>query len=124
VAALLARARTATDSRLTRSRDDLGHLRERVAALSPAATLARGYAVVQTADGSVLRDPADAPVGSALRLRLGGGDLAASSQGPWTGRPPANTDPGTTAASAKATSPRKRTTRSGPREGGTVKVEP
>jgi exodeoxyribonuclease VII large subunit len=77
---------------LERAGENVGHLRDRVAALSPAATLARGYAVVQTAAGAVLRDPADADTGDLLRLRLAGGELAATAQGPWAptvdSRPP------------------------------------
>ena len=50
----------------------------RTSALSPAATLVRGYAVVQRArDGAVVRSPADAADGEALRLLLADGRLAA-----------------------------------------------
>jgi exodeoxyribonuclease VII large subunit len=49
-----------------------------VAALSPAATLQRGYAVVQRADGAVVRAPSDVDSGDALRLRLAGGELTAA----------------------------------------------
>jgi exodeoxyribonuclease VII large subunit len=83
VTQLRERGRGALRIALARAADDLGHLRERVAALSPAATLARGYAVVQTASGAVLRDPAAADPGDLLRLRLAGGQLAAQVQGPW-----------------------------------------
>ena len=77
------RGRSALRGRLDRAADDVVHLRERVAALSPAATLARGYAVVQTADGDVVRDPADVGDGALLRLRVAAGDLAARAAGPW-----------------------------------------
>jgi exodeoxyribonuclease VII large subunit len=63
----------------------LDRLVAQVAALSPAATLARGYAVVQRDDGAVLRRPADAPPGARLRLRLDGGELAAVAAGPADG---------------------------------------
>jgi exodeoxyribonuclease VII large subunit len=79
------RGRTALSGRLDRAGDDVAHLRGRVRALSPAATLARGYAVVQTADGDVVHEPAQVPVGTLLRLRLAGGDLAAQAAGPWPG---------------------------------------
>jgi exodeoxyribonuclease VII large subunit len=46
-----------------------------VAALSPAATLERGYAVVQKTDGTLVRDPADAADGELLRVRVAGGRL-------------------------------------------------
>lgn len=83
LAALTCRARQAVTARLDRAEDDLRHLRERVHALSPAATLARGYAVVQDAAGAVLRDPAAVADGEPLRVRLSGGDLAATAAGPW-----------------------------------------
>lgn len=63
---------------LERATDDLSHRQERVRALSPAATLERGYAIVQRADGSVLRDPEAATVGEELTLRLAGGALPAT----------------------------------------------
>lgn len=71
------RARQVFGSRLDRATDDVRHLRTQVRALSPAATLERGYAVVQRADGTVLRSPEGVHAGERLRLRLSGGDLAA-----------------------------------------------
>ena len=47
----------------------------RVTALSPKATLDRGYAVVQRSDGSVLRAAADAPPQTPLHVRLADGSL-------------------------------------------------
>lgn len=63
--------------------DRVGHLAARLSTLGPAATLARGYAVVQTVDGTaaVLRSTADAPEGTALRIRLADGALGAVSTG-------------------------------------------
>jgi len=55
-------------------------VREAVAslrALSPQATLDRGFAVVQDAKGRVVRDPAAVAEGAPLRLRLARGELAA-----------------------------------------------
>jgi exodeoxyribonuclease VII large subunit len=46
-----------------------------VAALSPAATLERGYAVVQRADGSLVRDPAEVADDERLQVRVAGGRL-------------------------------------------------
>ncbi len=71
-----ARATRAGQARLTQAAQDVDHLRHRVRALSPAATLARGYAVAQTADGRVVRSPGDVSAGDALRVRLDGGDLS------------------------------------------------
>lgn len=66
-------------------RDRIGHLSARLATLGPAATLARGYAVVQTLAGSgeatVLRSEVDAPDGTPLRIRLAYGAITAVSTG-------------------------------------------
>jgi exodeoxyribonuclease VII large subunit len=61
----------------------VGHLGARLTTLGPAATLARGYAVVQAIDGSaaVLRSTADAPDGTRLRIRVADGALGAVSTG-------------------------------------------
>ena len=60
---------------------DLAHRRAQLAVLGPAATLARGYAVVQSA-GTVLRSVADAPAGADLRIRVADGAVRAVSSGP------------------------------------------
>lgn len=69
--------------------DRVGHLAARLATLGPAATLARGYAVVQTVPASgpltVLRSVGDAPAGTRLRVRVGDGAVAAVSEGPTDG---------------------------------------
>jgi exodeoxyribonuclease VII large subunit len=61
----------------------VGHLSARLATLGPAATLARGYAVVQVASGSmaVLRSTADAPAGTRLRIRVADGAITTVSEG-------------------------------------------
>ncbi len=65
----------------------LDHTRARLTTLGPAATLARGYAVVQwvDADGNprVLRSTAEAPAGTPLRVRVSDGAVhaTASSRG-------------------------------------------
>ncbi|HKG51882.1 MAG TPA: exodeoxyribonuclease VII large subunit [Actinomycetales bacterium] len=76
----LHRARVALGARLDRARDDVRHLSSQVRALSPAATLDRGYAVVQRADGAVVRDPDEVSDGERLRLRVAGGELAAEAR--------------------------------------------
>jgi exodeoxyribonuclease VII large subunit len=79
VDALHQRADRVFGHRLERAETDLSHTLARLRALSPAATLERGYAIVQRrSDGAVLRNPADAEPGDALRLRLSGGDLGAT----------------------------------------------
>ncbi len=67
----------ALSSRLLRELATLQKLSAQVTALSPAATLARGYAVVQRADGTVVRAPDDVNTGDLVQLRLAGGDLDA-----------------------------------------------
>jgi exodeoxyribonuclease VII large subunit len=50
--------------------------------LGPEATLARGYAIVRrAADGAIVRDPAESPAGTRLRLRVARGELAARAEG-------------------------------------------
>lgn len=55
----------------------LDHLRQTLRALSPQATLDRGYAVVQTAAGSVARDASALTTGDALLVTLASGTLDA-----------------------------------------------
>ncbi|MGV0661066.1 exodeoxyribonuclease VII large subunit, partial [Mycolicibacterium pulveris] len=63
--------------------DRIGHLSARLSTLGPAATLARGYAVVQTMpETHVLRTTADAPAGTRLRIRVTDGAISAVSEGP------------------------------------------
>ena len=51
-----------------------------LAVLGPQATLDRGYAIVRRSrDDGIVRDPADAPAGTPLRLRVARGELAATS---------------------------------------------
>lgn len=63
--------------------DHVGHLSARLATLGPAATLARGYAVVQnlSAGGAVLRSTQDAPAGTRLRIRVADGAVTTVSEG-------------------------------------------
>ncbi len=79
VVRLRGRAQTAVRTQVSRHIDQLGHLRAQVRALSPQKTLDRGYAVVQLADRSIVRAPSEAPSGTALRIRVAGGDLQATS---------------------------------------------
>ena len=61
---------------LASARTDLDHVRARVRALSPQATLERGYAVVRRTDGTIVRAPVEA-VGP-LRIRVAAGEFDAS----------------------------------------------
>ena len=69
------RARRCTASRLSAAQHDLDHVLARVVALSPQATLDRGYAVVQDEDGAVVRDADAVPTGADLSVRLAVGTL-------------------------------------------------
>jgi exodeoxyribonuclease VII large subunit len=75
VSALRTRARRTVVHRVEVAERDLEHARARVAALSPAATLQRGYAVVQRADGALVRDPAEVADGELLQVRVAAGRL-------------------------------------------------
>ena len=78
IVALRQRADTLLGHQLERAAGDVHHTLARLRALSPAATLERGYAIVQrTADGQVLRDPASVQPGDDLRVRLARGELGA-----------------------------------------------
>jgi exodeoxyribonuclease VII large subunit len=87
------RARSAVRRDITRligvEAERVGHLAARLATLGPAATLARGYAVVQTVPAkgpaAVLRCAHDAPAGTKLRVRVADGAIAAVSEGPTDG---------------------------------------
>ncbi|MFF5034512.1 exodeoxyribonuclease VII large subunit [Nocardia salmonicida] len=60
------------------------HLREKLTAVGPAATLARGYAVVQRVAGPerhVVRSIDDSPAGSQLRIRVADGAVTAAALG-------------------------------------------
>ncbi len=67
----LARARHDLRHRLDRERDAVGHHLARVQALSPLATLRRGYAVAQHPDGSVISGLDQVPAEFAVRLADG-----------------------------------------------------
>jgi exodeoxyribonuclease VII large subunit len=65
--------------RIDQADTDITTTRARLRALSPAATMQRGYAIVQrTTDNHVVRDPADVGAGDALRVRIAGGEIAAT----------------------------------------------
>jgi exodeoxyribonuclease VII large subunit len=80
VASLRARTRRCIGTALDRAGHDLDHTRARVVALSPKATLDRGYAVVQDGSGHVVRDPAAVASGDPLRIRVAAGELEATAR--------------------------------------------
>ncbi|GAA1037674.1 exodeoxyribonuclease VII large subunit [Virgisporangium ochraceum] len=71
------RAARSLRHRLDRADDGLSHTTARLRALSPAATMQRGYAIVQRADGTVVRAPGDVTAGEQLRIRVAGGEFHA-----------------------------------------------
>ena len=75
---LLARARRTLSHRLDRAADDIGHQRARAQALSPLATLQRGYAVLQDADGHVVTSVAQTTAGAAVSVRVADGRIHAT----------------------------------------------
>jgi exodeoxyribonuclease VII large subunit len=75
---LVQRSRRAVASRIEQAHTELTHTRARVRALSPQATLDRGYALVHAEDGSVVRTP-PAPR-SRLLVRVADGSFAATTE--------------------------------------------
>jgi len=69
------RIRRHVSGRLAAAIADLEHVKARVRALSPQSTLDRGYAVVRTASGLVVRDPVEAL--GPLRIRVARGEFGA-----------------------------------------------
>ncbi|MGP5292146.1 exodeoxyribonuclease VII large subunit [Brachybacterium tyrofermentans] len=69
----IALARTLVGARLDRAADEIDHLGRQVRSLSPLATLERGYAVVQSPDGTIVRSPDATAVGDPLSVRVAGG---------------------------------------------------
>ena len=76
-AALSARLRVAGPETLRRSRERLLPLVRTLNAVSPLATLDRGYAIVSREDGSIIRNAADAAAGSVIEARLAQGKIRA-----------------------------------------------
>ena len=70
VDALVSRARQSLHASLNRAADDVAHTKARLLALSPAATLKRGYAIVQAGDGSVVRAASAVDADEELTLRF------------------------------------------------------
>jgi exodeoxyribonuclease VII large subunit len=77
VTALRDRAVRSLEQRLRRADDELRHTVARLRALSPAATLQRGYAIVQRDDGHVVRAATEVATDDNLKVRLAEGELRA-----------------------------------------------
>ncbi|HXA67233.1 MAG TPA: exodeoxyribonuclease VII large subunit [Bryobacteraceae bacterium] len=63
--------------RITRAHGRLDPLTAHLTQLSPLKILERGYALVMDATGRIVKEPADAPVGSEIDVRLARGQIAA-----------------------------------------------
>jgi exodeoxyribonuclease VII large subunit len=72
---LVDRAGRAARQRLDRDRATLGGAADALRALSPAATLDRGYAIARLADGRILRDAAAATAGEPLHVTVARGTV-------------------------------------------------
>jgi exodeoxyribonuclease VII large subunit len=80
VTALAERARRCFTTGLERASDEVGHIRGRLLALSPAATLRRGYAIVQSLDGRVVRRATDVAAGERLMVRFAEDQLGVTAE--------------------------------------------
>jgi exodeoxyribonuclease VII large subunit len=78
---LASRGRDTLTRRLDAAQRTTSELRASLRALSPAATLARGYAIAHLDDGRILTDAVDAPAGTALTVTVDRGSLRARSEG-------------------------------------------
>jgi exodeoxyribonuclease VII large subunit len=78
---LVDRGHRALAVRISGARAVLTAQADALRALSPAATLERGYAVARLSDGTVVRDPAQAPVGEALDVTVSRGTLQTRVEG-------------------------------------------
>jgi exodeoxyribonuclease VII large subunit len=78
VLALSERSRLAITAGIDRHASDVTHIRARLVALSPAATLRRGYAIVQRADASVVVSATQVSNGELLTIRFAGDQLQAT----------------------------------------------
>ena len=81
IAELRDRSNRSFGASLKLAKEELKQIRARVRALSPQATLDRGYSVVQLADGRIVTDPKKLKQGDLLRLRLAKGETQATASG-------------------------------------------
>ncbi len=79
---LVAKGRDIVGRRLDTQASRAAELRATLRALSPASTLARGYAIAHLADGAIVRDAEQAVAGASVFVTVGRGSFAARSEGP------------------------------------------
>ncbi|MCA6094137.1 exodeoxyribonuclease VII large subunit [Streptomyces sp. SCA3-4] len=89
IGALTDRARRTLGHLLDRASSELTHTHARVVALSPAATLRRGYAVLQHADGQVVRAAGEVTPEEELRARVAEGEFTVRAMASPPASPPA-----------------------------------
>ncbi|MEU1970098.1 exodeoxyribonuclease VII large subunit [Microbacterium sp. NPDC019599] len=77
----VARGRDILERSLEAQSRRTSELRASLRALSPASTLARGYAIAHLSDGVIVRDAAQAPAGAGVIVTVGRGSFAAHSDG-------------------------------------------
>lgn len=78
---LVSRGRDRVERALEVDARRTAELRATLRALSPASTLARGYAIAHLADGVIVRDASQAPASTAVVVTVGRGSFAARSDG-------------------------------------------
>jgi exodeoxyribonuclease VII large subunit len=100
---LTRRARASVGHRLDRASDDLGHTLARVRALSPMATLERGYAIVLAPSGHAVRAAEEVGDGEVVDIRLASGRLAAAVSGVFRADGDADADGDAVTAAGPAT---------------------
>ena len=81
IAGLRDRSNRSFAHQLKLAKEELKQIKARVRALSPQATLDRGYSVVQLPDGQIVTDPKKLKQGDVLRLRLAKGETKATATG-------------------------------------------
>lgn len=78
---LVGRGRARVDRVVDTQARRTAELRATLRALSPASTLARGYAIAHLSDGVIVRDAAQAPASAPVVITVGRGSFAARSEG-------------------------------------------
>ncbi|MDO5617282.1 MAG: exodeoxyribonuclease VII large subunit [Kocuria sp.] len=78
--------------RTEREQETIRQMKHRVRALSPQETLSRGYAVVMTQDGGVVRQADQVEAHDSLKIRLAHGELAATVTGTSSRQPGEHSD--------------------------------
>jgi len=78
ILALRDRSKRSFSSHLKLAKEELVQIKARVRALSPQATMDRGYSIVRLSNGDIARDASKLRGGDVLRLRLARGETNAT----------------------------------------------